>query len=284
MAPTSTRRVPIGDTCMMIDPALWTRERKRVSRPLATSYRRRSVRSRRHNRTTLSPNQCTVVPDDLDQAPAARRPDPHLDRRADLLALNGRSERSTSSWSSGCTRSRPDWPTPVGQRPLEDALGRSVPPHDGAGGVDQDDGVGKLHERLDHRACLVGQLVLGGRAGGLSLAGRGSPAVGPRCAQGAPNAALAMLAPLRTVRRIKRSVSISANRGCGLVAIGLRTGTGTTAVYRLRPSRPGGPRRPIPRRRAHGDAWPGGCEPPCFPDLRRLASRPVAARDPGRGC
>ena len=62
MAPDIDSTVPIGDTCMMIDPALWTRERKRVSRPLATSKRRRSVKSRRHNRTTFSPNQRTVVP------------------------------------------------------------------------------------------------------------------------------------------------------------------------------------------------------------------------------
>ena len=55
IAPDTDSRIPSDDTSMITEPALCTSDRKRASRPPASSNRRRSVRSRRHSRTMLWP-------------------------------------------------------------------------------------------------------------------------------------------------------------------------------------------------------------------------------------
>ena len=110
IAPETDSTTPSGDTSMMTDPALCTTDRSRASRPPANSNRRRSVRSRRHSRTTSSPNHCVAVPTISTRC----QPEAALTRISmgapTSLSPTVESDRSANSWSSGCTRSRPDRP------------------------------------------------------------------------------------------------------------------------------------------------------------------------------
>ena len=110
MEPETDSMMPSCDTSMMTEPALCTTDRSRASRPLANSNRRRSVKSRRHSRTTSSSNHCVAMP----TISMRRQPEAALTRISmgtpTALSPTVESERSANSWSSGCMRSKPDLP------------------------------------------------------------------------------------------------------------------------------------------------------------------------------
>ena len=62
IAPEADSRSPVADTSMITEPTLCTRDLKRASWPLASSKRRRLVRSRRQRRTRFLPDSLSGVP------------------------------------------------------------------------------------------------------------------------------------------------------------------------------------------------------------------------------
>ena len=102
--------MPFGETRIVMPAEFCTSDLKRASSLRATSKRRRSVRSRMENSTAASPDQVTGAPI------TSRSLHPETDFALTSMSVpislrcTLANERSTSSRSSGCTRSRVEKP------------------------------------------------------------------------------------------------------------------------------------------------------------------------------
>ena len=172
IAPEADSRSPVADTSMMTDPTLCTSDRKRASRPLANSKRRRLVRSRRHNSTRFLPERRRGVPTISTSRHPVTDSDADLNGVADVLVLNGCERAKHELVVVRVHQVEAGDADGVGQRSSEQLLRRRVAPGDVAVLVDDDDAVGQLQHGAGQRGH-----VLHGRSG---LARRGPRRTGLR--------------------------------------------------------------------------------------------------------
>ena len=140
---------PVGSRSRRMLAELWTRDRNRSMSLVATSQRRRSVRSRRHQTSpSMGGLPDEVGADELDELPSRRGLDPELDGGADALvpdALERRRRRARGPRGGG-SRARP------GRRCRSTAMPKI---RSAAGlahtrmslGVGHDDGIGQLQDQ-----------------------------------------------------------------------------------------------------------------------------------------
>ncbi len=126
--------------------------------------------------------------DDLDQAKPRRGLDPDLNGCPDVAAVDGGQRTQDEFVVVGVHQVEARLADPVVQRALKHALGRTIAPHDVAGRIDHDDGVGQAQEGLNDGGGLVGGVEVRRRARGLGRSmSRSTRAVFPRHAGAVPD-------------------------------------------------------------------------------------------------